>query len=237
MSYNKLKNTSLSFNQGIGLLVFYGSLLWAIKPNFDSFIQPMFFLTLYVLISLTSENLKGIEELVSQIWNVNERKNMDDWEKISIIQTAIEHTVEQWWKFWVVITGDKPKTGTKTVKGIYKGSISIFQYFWILGYFIYTVIIETNSFAISLPINIMLQAIFFTILEISAGDVKGIGEFVKKIYEEVKTADEKKANKHIKIVETLLKQLCHKYYFIQKVIESQSVSAEITQAQPKAKTV
>ena len=97
----------------------------------------------YVFIALALDTHKGIINFIERIWNINQNGEADI-EKFVLIKSFIALNVNKWDRYWQlyqeIVNGKKVSTFKRYLLKIPKGTISLKQFIWILGYITFNVL-------------------------------------------------------------------------------------------------
>ena len=230
--YRKLQDIRLNFNVTIIMIIMIITYITFSPDLFESELfqlKAIFLFTIYVLMGLISDDVTGVGDLFAQIWRID-KFGSDDRIKITLIENALETVNLHWGRVWDSLSEPALKKTFVTTKDqltynlnilkerITKGSLSFFQIVWITGYIGYIFFFSTNVFNFSTPSDIFINVIFYMVLMVTSGDIKGIGEFLKQLKTTVTNPNDEQANEVMRNISNMIMSLSHKYYLVQNAI-------------------
>lgn len=230
MVINKLRQKTIKFSGAasiiftiIGFVMYYGDDF----ANQYFGVRTMFMTIVYVFLALVSENVKGIDTLIKQVWEIN-CSDMDDDSKLSLIKVFLEKNVITWVKYWqlfqLIVNGKKEfgSSWSKTKRifmRIPRGEMNFFQFCWVFVYVIYNVLLGGNFFQISEPIDFLINIGGLGFFLFSTGGIISIGTFMKNVFESIKPSSEKEVKYSLELLETNIIFAARHYGFLKNKID------------------
>lgn len=191
----KKDSPSISFTGVITILGTIITIVW-----FDTEPSYMFYWTkviilvgIYFILALSAADFCIIGEIVSQIIILYKDDTYGDAEKVLLIKDQLEIYNSYFTKVFAEVESFKKKKRTKIgaeissrFYRIIKGKVTLIESIWILVYLIYVIIIQGNFIQIPLPFNIVVTIIFLFGLQLTSGNVTGLGKILRDLYQIVR---------------------------------------------------
>jgi len=159
----------------------------------------------YIMIGLATDNHKGISELIQRIWSINQNGDSPQ-ENFDLIKSFIKINVNKWDTYWhlyeEVVDKKKKKSALKSyLLRIPRGTLSLMQFLWIIGYIIYGIFSGgIYTIGIAEPVNFLIDLIGLSFFIYTGSKVIGIGDFMTNIFEAIKE-DEGKIKQSLQLLE------------------------------------
>lgn len=152
-------------------------------------IRQLFMTFIYIMIALATNDYKGVIDLVERVWHINNNGDTDD-EKFALIKSFLQINVTRWDKYnnmYDQIVNEKKGAGafSRYLMRIPKGTISLKQFVWILGYIIYSVF-SPNMIIINPGIEFLVDLGGLAFFLFTGSSVIGLREFMGDIFESIK---------------------------------------------------
>ena len=180
----------------------------------------------YFILALISEDYRGLGEMFSRIWDINQTDGIADDEKLNLIRNFLEAEVVKWNKYWNLYQSisqqkkikDYPEFIKSVLKEytlrIIKGEVNVQQAGWIFAYLAHTLIMSANIFDIPIPIDILVSIGLMFIILFASGSIVGFGKFMTEFFKAVVGESEKQIKAILKLTEDLIITGSKSYYFI-----------------------
>lgn len=161
----------------------------------------------YILIALALDSNKGIVDFVERIWSINQNGEADT-EKFLLIKSFIEVNVDKWDKYWQlhqeIVKGCKKKSPIRRyILKIPRGTISLKQFIWILGYMSYNVLHSQNIIPhISDVFHFLIDLYGLGFFIFTGSSIIGLKDFMINIFESIKPVKEKSVKQGLSLLES-----------------------------------
>lgn len=220
----KVKDRVISFS---GAIIFLVSIIMLIITDgviFSSVgdkIKAIFFISMYVIFALMSDDLNNLMDIIEHAWYVL-KKDDDDRIKITLIKSAVDLYMQRWLYIWELLQKkDRFKAlkekALQLLKRIPSGCITYAQIIWILSFTGYT--FASNSILLSsalAPLDIWLIPAFYVVLALTSGKMKGMGDLIKKIYNDLELSNDNTATHCLREIENSIMAMMGSYYLTQE---------------------
>lgn len=193
----------------------------------------IFFIGLYMFIGLASRDYRPIGMLVERVWSLNCAEGVDPNSKLQTIRAYLSINVSQWnkyWRLWQEIVEDKEGLWTwkqklkEQILRIPKGSLSLVQFVWIVGYITYNVL-EGNGYLPFLPpefaddFRFLIDILGLGFFSYTSGIVIGLNKFMNKIFESIKPSSEREVTESLRLLEQHIIYGARHYGFLRDMID------------------
>ena len=180
----------------------------------------------YFILALISEDYRGLGEMFSRIWDINQTDGISDDEKLNLIRNFLEAEVVKWNKYWSLYQTiskqkdikDYPQFIVAILKEytlrIIKGEVNVYQAGWIFAYLAHTLIMTANIFEIPIPIDILVSIGIMFIILFASRSIVGFGKFMTEFFKAVVGESETQIKARLKLAENLIITGSKSYYFI-----------------------
>lgn len=221
---------SISFGGVITILITLATLVFTstITDLTISWVKTFFFISIYFILALLSGSFPMISEIMANILTIQKENDLNSTEKIYVIKDHLVMFNDYFSKIFseVRVIGKgrhmkKKDFATTTIYRIINGKITSLQSLWIILYISYLILVQPNNFNIPLPYNMIITIVFLGMLQLTSGNIRGLGSLIGDLYKTVKN-DVNDRNESLllsKIIHTI-RILCLGYNRISKKIKN-----------------
>jgi len=225
----KLTVRTLSFTGSMIFLVSLGTYLLINGSVFNPyyFIRIFGLVALYVILALVTKDLRGIDEMFSEVWTITQQEGISCAEKMDIIKAYLDSAVAQWHSYWVkyqdMVNGGSGKPSGKWrlfkyhMVQISKGEINLYQIIWIFIYTSYSILASVSFFALQAPFDIIISLGILLAVLLSGGQIVGISKTMIEMFKLLKCQEDETGaslEMRLRTIERLIMRASKNYYFL-----------------------
>ncbi|MCP4762588.1 MAG: hypothetical protein GY870_12480 [archaeon] len=188
---------------------------------------------IYMIIGLASRDYDAIGVFVERIWSLNCTNGVKENIKMANIKSYIAIYIAQWnryWRMWQDINNGVEDTWTwkdevsDQLKRIPKGSLSLTQITWIIGYVIYNLVrisgyLDLTPLGVLFDFHIIFDIVSLSFFSYTSGIVLGMDKFMSNIFESVKPVGETEIIERLSILKEHIIGGARRFGFLRDMIE------------------
>lgn len=176
----------------------------------------------YIMIALATDSYKGVIDLVERLWSINNNGDTAD-EKFALIKSFLQINVTKWDKYnnlySEIVNNQKGISALRRyLMRIPKGTISLKQFIWIIGYIVYSVFSPEMIMTINPAVDFLIDLGGLAFFLFTGSSVIGLREFMGDIFESIKPMKNKSVKQALQLLESQIIYGSQHYSFLKNKI-------------------